>query len=112
MHTEVTIGLPYTRWTRGNQPSSHPEVFFVTRSCPFGLRNVGATYQQMVTKMFGLLMGSTMDAYIDDMVVKCKEEQNHLKNLAEVFSILRDHKLKLMQLSVPLELAQENSLDT
>ncbi|GFS37725.1 hypothetical protein Acr_00g0053660 [Actinidia rufa] len=38
---------------------------------------------------------NTMDAYIDDMVVKSKEESNHLRDLAEIFAIVRQHKLRL-----------------
>ena len=30
-------------------------------------------YQRMITKMFKLLMGKTMDAYIDDMLVESKK---------------------------------------
>ena len=37
--------------------------------------------------MFEPLMGKTMDAYIDNMVVKTKKEPNHLKYLANVFTI-------------------------
>ena len=40
-------------------------------------------------------MGSTMDAYIDDMVVKSKEEWDHFRDLIEVFDILKKHKLRL-----------------
>ena len=36
----------------------------------FGLKNVGATYQRLVTKMFRLLLRKTMEVYIDDMLVK------------------------------------------
>ena len=36
-----------------------------------------------------------MDAHINDMVVKSKEESNHIKDLTEVFSILKRHKLRL-----------------
>ena len=39
--------------------------------------------------MLRCLMGSTMDAYIDDMVVKSKEKLAHLKDVAEVFEILK-----------------------
>ena len=39
---------------------------------PFGLKNVGATYQRLVTKMFRPLLDSTMEVYIDDMLVKSK----------------------------------------
>ena len=35
----------------------------------FGLKNAGATYQRLVTKMFKHLIGKTVKVYIDDMVV-------------------------------------------
>lgn len=62
---------------------------------PFGLKNVGATYQQMVTRMFKELIGTTVEAYIDDMVVKTREKVGHAYNLEKVFNILRQHKLRL-----------------
>ena len=49
----------------------------------------------MVTKMFAPLLGRTMEAYIDDMVVKSKEKSQHLADLAEMFAILKHHKLRL-----------------
>ncbi|XP_028057560.1 uncharacterized protein LOC114261493 [Camellia sinensis] len=36
-----------------------------------------------------------MEAYIDDMVVKSKEKSQHLTDLAEMFVILKRHKLRL-----------------
>ncbi|XP_057499206.1 uncharacterized protein LOC130783528 [Actinidia eriantha] len=36
-----------------------------------------------------------MDAYIDDMVVKSREESDHLRDLSEIFVILQQHKLRL-----------------
>jgi hypothetical protein len=61
----------------------------------FGLKNVGVTYQRMVTKMFKEQIGKTMEIYIDDMVVKSKLSQNHLEDLTETFWTLRLHKLRL-----------------
>ena len=55
---------------------------------PFGLKNVGATYQRLVTKMFRSLLGSTMEAYIDDMLVKFKQRSNHATHLQQTFDIL------------------------
>ena len=49
----------------------------------------------MVTRMFESQLGKNMEAYIDDMVVKSKEESKHLSNLGEIFAILRKHKLRL-----------------
>ncbi|GFZ18424.1 hypothetical protein Acr_27g0001630 [Actinidia rufa] len=64
-------------------------------SCmPFGLKNAGSMYQITITKMLHLI-GSTMDAYIDGIMVKSKEEWDNLKELAEVFDILNEHKLRL-----------------
>lgn len=37
---------------------------------PFGLKNVVATYQRMMTKIFGNLMGKSVEVYIDDIIVK------------------------------------------
>ena len=37
---------------------------------PFGLKNAGATYQRLINKMFLRMMGETVEAYIDDMVIK------------------------------------------
>jgi hypothetical protein len=43
---------------------------YVTMS--FGLRNMGATYQHCMLTVFGDLIGRTIEAYIDDIVVKTK----------------------------------------
>ena len=39
---------------------------------PFRLKNAGATYQWMMTRMFRDKIGCTVEVYIDDMVVKSK----------------------------------------
>ena len=62
---------------------------------PFGLKNAGATYQRMMTKMFEPLLGKNIEVYIDDMVVKSKAESEHTNDLGNIFEILRRHKLRL-----------------
>ena len=62
---------------------------------PFDLKNVGATYQRMMTRMFREKIGRTVEVYIDDMVVKSKEDQGHIDDLMDVFEVLRRHKLRL-----------------
>ena len=42
---------------------------------PFGLKNVWATYQMMMTRMFRDKIGSTVEVYIDDMVVERERER-------------------------------------
>ncbi|KAL2227669.1 UNVERIFIED_CONTAM: Retrovirus-related Pol polyprotein from transposon [Sesamum indicum] len=62
---------------------------------PFGLKNAGATYQRLVNKMFGDLLGRTMEVYVDDMLVKSKRSQDHIEDLSQAFSIMRSHGMKL-----------------
>ena len=61
----------------------------------FGLKNAGATYQMMTIRMFKDKIGSTMEGYIDDMVMKSRENRRHVEDLTEVFEILKQHKLRL-----------------
>ena len=62
---------------------------------PFGLKNAGLTYQRMMTKMFEPQLGKSIEVYIDDMVLKSKVVSEHMGNLANIFEILRKHKLRL-----------------
>ena len=39
---------------------------------PFGLKNAGASYQRMMTRVFRDKIGRTVEVYIEDMVVKSK----------------------------------------
>uniref|UniRef100_A0A803Q7W8 Integrase catalytic domain-containing protein n=1 Tax=Cannabis sativa TaxID=3483 RepID=A0A803Q7W8_CANSA len=49
----------------------------------------------MVNKMFTKQLGLTMEAYIDDMLVKSKDGANHVDHLRECFQILLAHSMKL-----------------
>ncbi|KAI5329272.1 hypothetical protein L3X38_028669 [Prunus dulcis] len=62
---------------------------------PFGLKNAGATYQRLVNKIFKEQIGKTMEVYVDDMLVKAPARADHIKNLAEAFSLLRKYNMKL-----------------
>lgn len=61
----------------------------------FGLKNTGATYQRLVNKMFNKQIGINMVVYMDDMLVKSKEEDMHLDDLAETFTTFSKNKMKL-----------------
>ena len=56
----------------------------------FGLKNAEAIYQRMMTRK---RIGHTVEVYIDDMVVKSKEEQGHVVGLMDIFEALRWHEL-------------------
>ena len=65
------------------------------RVMPFGLKNAGATYQRLVNRMFQKQIGTTMEVYIDDMLVKSTTTELHIAHLAEAFQILRNYNMKL-----------------
>ena len=83
-------------------PNDQEKTSFVTgqgtycyRVMPFGLKNAGATYQRLVNKMFQKKIGTSMEVYIDDMLVKSTTTELHIAHLSEVFQILREYNMKL-----------------
>ncbi|VVA41139.1 PREDICTED: Transposon, partial [Prunus dulcis] len=48
----------------------------------FGLKNAGAAYQRLVNRIFAKHIGSNMEVYVDDMLVKSRTAGEHLDNLA------------------------------
>ena len=48
-----------------------------------------------MTRMFRDKIGCTVEVYIDDMVVKSKQEGQHIEDLQGAFEVLRQHKLRL-----------------
>ena len=62
---------------------------------PFGLKNAGATYQRLVNKMFQKQIGTSMEVYIDDLLVKSIKAGLHVNHMAEEFQVLKDYKMKL-----------------
>ena len=68
---------------------------FCYKVMPFGLKNVGATYQRLMNKMFAQQIGRNVQVYVDDMLVKSRKEEDHLEDLKETFGTLRSYNMKL-----------------
>ncbi|GJS75914.1 reverse transcriptase domain-containing protein [Tanacetum coccineum] len=62
---------------------------------PFGLKNAGATYQRLVDTAFQTQLGRNLEAYVDDMVIKSKTEQDMIMDIAETFDNLQKINMKL-----------------
>jgi hypothetical protein len=62
---------------------------------PFGLRNAGATYQRCMQHVFGEHIRPTVEAYVDDIVVKIKKASNLISDLDVAFKCLRAKNIKL-----------------
>ena len=68
-----------------------PFGLYCYTTMPFGLRNAGATYQRCMTQVFGEHIGRTVEAYVDDVVVKSKR----VNDLEVAFKCLREKGVKL-----------------
>ncbi|KAM0971971.1 hypothetical protein ACFX2A_020157 [Malus domestica] len=62
---------------------------------PFGLKNAGATYQRAMNTIFHDLIGTIVEVYIDDVVIKSKQRRTHVDDLRQAFLRMRQHNLKM-----------------
>ncbi|GKC58528.1 reverse transcriptase domain-containing protein [Tanacetum coccineum] len=62
---------------------------------PFGLKNVGETYQRLVDSAFQTQLGRNLEAYVDDMVIKSKTERDMIMDVAKTFDNLKKVNMKL-----------------
>ncbi|GKA93322.1 reverse transcriptase domain-containing protein [Tanacetum coccineum] len=69
-------------------------IFCYTKM-PFGLRNVGATYQRLVDKTFHRQIGRNLRVYVDDLVIKIRTEDEVVRDIEETFRTLRKINMKL-----------------
>src|SRR5664279_2173773 len=61
----------------------------------FGLKNAGATFQRLMRIALGAQMGRNAEAYVDDIVVKVREEHTLIADLEETFANLHKVNIKL-----------------
>ena len=62
---------------------------------PFGLKNVGATYQRLVNQAFESQIDRHVEAYVDDILLKSQTTSTFLSDLKEVLEVLRKTRMML-----------------
>jgi hypothetical protein len=67
---------------------------FCYTTMPFGLKSTGATYQSGIQRCLHAQLGCNPEAYIDDAVVKTREDEGLISDLAKIFDNLRKFKIK------------------
>lgn len=72
-----------------------PHGLYCYKVMPFGLKNVGTTYQRLMTKIFKSLIGRIVEVCIDDIVVKIQNRSKHTQHLEETFCLMRAYNMKL-----------------
>jgi hypothetical protein len=74
---------------------------------PFGLKSACATYQRGIQRCLHSQLGCNAESYIDDVVVKTRDDEGLISDLAETFNNMRIFKMKLnpekCTFGVPLE---------
>jgi hypothetical protein len=83
-------------------PDDHEKTAFITdmgvychNMMPFGLKNAGATYLRMMSKVFAGQICRILEVYIDDMIVKTPEHEDPVADLEETFGQIRKYDLRL-----------------
>lgn len=89
-------------WQISLDPAARPITAFSTpsghyqyRRMPMGLCNSGATFQRLVNTLFHGLIGQTMFAYLDDIIIMSNTLEEHFKRLDQVFQRLEEAGLKI-----------------
>ncbi|KAK1417533.1 hypothetical protein QVD17_26662 [Tagetes erecta] len=74
----------------------HTDIgIFCYTKMPFGLKNAGATYQKFMDKIFKEQIDKNLEVYVDDLVIKSREERTMLTDISETFLRLRKFNVKL-----------------
>ena len=76
----------------------------------FCLKNAGVTYQRLVNMMFKDLIRKMMEVCVEDMLVKSKVAEDHIKHLGQMFDILRKYQMKLNPLKCACGVVSEKFL--
>ena len=85
-------------WMRSPLPippiNTHQGLYCYNR-LPFGVASAPALFQKMMDTVLRGIPG--VICYIDDILVSGKDEESHLRSLAEVFKRLEQHNFRLKQ---------------
>ena len=72
-----------------------PHGPFCFNTVPFGLKNAGATYQRMIQTCPEKQIGKTVEAYVDNVVIKTRHVESLIDDLRLTFDNLRTYDIKL-----------------
>jgi len=78
---------------------------------PFGLKNVGATYQRLMDQIFKGMLDRNDEVYVDDIVVKFDSCIQHIQDLKKVFKAIKYHGMRLNLDNCAFEVEYDKILD-
>ena len=65
-----------------------PYGAYAYKTMSFGLKNTGATYQRVIQLCFADQLHRNIEAYVDDVIVKTKTQDQFIADLEETFNSL------------------------
>lgn len=68
---------------------------FQFKRMPFGLKGIPVTWQRTINSVLGDLLENKIMSYMEDIITYAETNDEHMKNLREIFAILRTNNLKL-----------------
>nr|GEV57016.1 hypothetical protein [Tanacetum cinerariifolium] len=71
------------------------QVTYCYTKMPFGLKNAGATYQRLVDSTFQSQIRRNLEVYVDDIVIKSRDEKMLLADISKTFDNLKKINMKL-----------------
>ncbi|XP_016166212.1 uncharacterized protein LOC107608937 [Arachis ipaensis] len=72
-----------------------PGGIYCYKAMPFVLKYAGPTYQRLMNKIFGDIIGKMVEVYVDDILAKTTRPEDLLSDLESVFAALRQHGMRL-----------------
>jgi uncharacterized protein YehS (DUF1456 family) len=87
-----------------------PKGIYRYKVMPFGLKNAGATYQRAMQKIFDDILHKIVQCYVDDLVVKTRKIEEHIRDLRIVFNRVRKYQLKMNPLKCAFGVTSEKFL--
>ena len=71
------------------------EGLYCYTAMPFGLKNIGATYQRLMNHVLQDHIGKNVEVYMNDIIVKSQREDQHAKDLEQILDTLDRYNIKL-----------------
>ena len=69
-------------------------MFFYTVK-PFSFKNAGVTYQHIMSTIFHDHLRKKVECYVEDIIIKSRDKNNHLHDLRMMFDLTWTHQLKM-----------------
>lgn len=70
-------------------------IIYYYEVMPFGLKNIGVTYQRLMDTVFSSQIGRNMEVYMEGMMIKTPEGRDHVVDMEEMFVSVTKFNMRL-----------------